>query len=85
MGKCLSTSSVLVVDVSRYISEKSYKCIEIIKNKIGMHNYTQINEESSDTNQIPYKYDDGTDDVIPNTSVKDEIDEIFDDDLDNKI
>ena len=50
-----------------------------------MHNYTQINEESSDTNQIPYKYDDGTDDVIPNTSVKDEIDEIFDDDLDNKI
>ena len=87
MGKCLSSSSVMVVDVSRSISEKSNKSFEIIKNKIGIHNYTQINDESEEvnTNQIPYKYEDGDNDVIPNMSDKDEIDEIFDDKLDDKI
>lgn len=86
MGKCLSSSSVMVVDVSRSISETS----KIIKNKLRIHNYTQINDESEEvnTNQIPYKYEDGDNDVIPNISDKneiDEIDEIFEDELNNKI
>ena len=62
---------------------------KIIKNKLRIHNYTQINDESEEvnTNQIPYKYEDGDNDVIPNISDKndkDEIDENFDDELDNK-
>ena len=78
MGKCISKSSVIVVDVSRTLSEKSNKATKYIKDKIGIHDYTPIKEEESNT--IPYTYEDDDDDVVPDmNNEKDEIDDIFDD------
>ena len=83
MGKCISKSSVLVTDVSRNFSEKSKQ----IKQKLGLHDYTRINESKDPTIRVEYSYEDDDDDVIPDMDKnRDEIDDIFDDDeIDNKI
>ena len=86
MGKCMSKSSVIVLDASRTLSEKSNQASKYIKNRIGFHDYTPVKEEEPIA--IPYTYDDDDEDVVPdmNNTEKDEIDDIFDDkEVDSKI
>lgn len=76
MGKCMSTSSVLVVDMARSVSERA----EGLRAKVESFHarrYTRVKQED---HQVNITFSDDENDVVPQMATdEEEINKIFED------
>ena len=77
MGKCMSTSSVLVVDIARSVSERA-EGLRAKAESWHARRYTRVNQQEDQ--QVNITFSDDEHDVVPQMATdEEEINKIFED------